>query len=78
MQVAMVDVNHFTCVFVYFSVGDRPANPSHFRKVDDAFVVGMVQLGRANKGVHPRGIHIVSQRFDDDPHVIPLNFVEER
>jgi hypothetical protein len=77
MQVAMVDINHLTCIFIDFSVGNGPTDPSHLRKVDDAFVVSVVKLSWPNQRIYPRGVYVVSQRFDDDPHILSLDFMEE-
>ena len=74
----MVDIHHFLAVFVHQRVGHRPADPLHFLEVDRALVVGVVQLGRPGQRIVPRRIHVVGKLALRDPHVVPLDLIEER
>lgn len=78
VEVVMVDVNDFCCIFVDQSVWERPPNDLTFCEIDRAFVVNVVQLNRADQWDHTRRIDVISYSFFDHRHVVTLRFVQKR
>lgn len=77
VQVVVIDVDNFDFFWFVECVWDWPTYTSLLIKVDDALVVGMVELSRANEWIDSWGIDVVSDLFLDDANVVTLCLFEE-